>query len=51
MGITLDDFDPVRARYQEMEEVASQRGVECHPFDRVYGLEQVVELDESISPD
>ena len=43
IGLTLDSFHPLAARYEEMKAVAEAHNVVCHPFERVFGEALLVE--------
>jgi hypothetical protein len=37
VGLDLNDWSAVKERYEEMRAVAEGRGLDCHPFDTVFG--------------
>ena len=41
VGLDLNDWTAVRARYEEMRAVAEANGLDCHPWEAVFGAEQV----------
>ena len=41
VGLDLNDWTPIRARYEEMRAVAEANGLDCHPFEAVFGVEQL----------
>ena len=41
VGLDLNDWAAVRARYEEMRAVAEENGLDCHTFDDVFGVPQL----------
>jgi len=38
VGLDVDDWAPIRARYDEMQAEASAHGIRCHPFDFIHSI-------------
>ena len=46
VGLDLNDWYAVRLRYEEMRAVAEANGLDCHPWESVFGAEQTeINLD------
>lgn len=43
VGVEPEDWEAVRARYDEMYRIASDNGIECHPFVAIFGADLPVE--------
>ncbi len=41
VGLDLNDWTAIKARYGEMRAVAEANGLDCHPFEAVFGVEQL----------
>jgi hypothetical protein len=45
VGLDLNDWTAVARRYEEMRSVAEENGLDCHPFQAVFGAPLQLELD------
>ncbi len=44
VGLDLNDWSAIRRRYEEMRAVAEENGLECHPFETVFGAPLQLDL-------
>jgi hypothetical protein len=44
IGLDLNDWTPIARRYEEMRAVAEENGLDCHPFETVFGAPLQLEL-------
>ena len=47
VGLDLNDWSAVSRRYEEMRDVAEANGLDCHPFQTVFGAPLQLDLDNA----
>jgi hypothetical protein len=45
VGLDINDWTGVARRYAEMRAVAEENGLDCHPFEAVFGAPLQLEFD------